>query len=170
MDDCLKLDDDDLFTQSDFEEENEEFCTNLEENPVGLFKIHFFFDNKKFKTIFFYTELNKFPEFNCNDEDSSESIFNKNGFVNNLDVENFATNSEIKQEMLKLFGVPIHKQSLMSKEIVTVFFMKARMNILKIQMSTENGKKLNLEESFHDLRLEVRTFLHILRMTLDFYE
>lgn len=37
MDDCLQLDDDDLFTQSDFEDEKEEFCTNLEENPIGLF-------------------------------------------------------------------------------------------------------------------------------------
>lgn len=35
MDDFLKLDDDDLFTQSDFEEEKDEFCINLEENLIG---------------------------------------------------------------------------------------------------------------------------------------
>lgn len=97
-------------------------------------------------------------------------MFNKNGFVSNLDVENFSRNSKIKPKMLKLFGLPVHSQSIMSKEIFTSFLMKARMNIIKIQLQTESGKKKNFKESFHDLRLEVRTFLHILRTSLEFFE
>lgn len=175
MDDCLKLYDDELFTQSDFEVENEDFSVNSEENATepakGKSIFYYLTSNFFLKKIYFFLDLNKFPEFNCNDGDFSENTFYKNGFVNNLDVENFTRKSEVKQDNVKLFGLQISLHSFISNELVGDFFKKARMNILKIQLSIEKRQnKFQIEQSFHELRLEVRTFLHILRTSLDLTE
>lgn len=55
MDDCLNLNDD-LFTQSDFEDEDDNFCTITQKSDIGLFLFNSLFYKKK-KTIQFFVSF-----------------------------------------------------------------------------------------------------------------